>query len=109
MALPACHTAAMMPRGWVNPQPCSLEPYEAGWARDAVAYVCVHETAASTIGLRVVLESSADGLRWAPLHAMDRIEEPGVYRMSVTGFGNWLRATLSAEPTCCVDFYWVMK
>ena len=109
MALAMCHTAAMMLRGWLGPEPCHLEPYEAGWASEAVAYLCVHDNQAADFGLQVVLETSVDGLRWAALRSLEVIGRPGVYRERVEGFGNWLRARLTAAEPCCADFYWVLK
>ena len=109
MALPKCHTAAMMLHGWISAEPVSLEPYEAGWASDALAYVCVHENRLTAFTLQVVLESSPDGLRWGTLQEMEEIDRPGVYRARVQGFGNWLRATLTSANPCRADFYWVLK
>jgi len=109
MPLAMCHTAAMMLRGSVGPDTSHLEPYEAGWASRAIAFVCVHEPAPDGLHLQVILESSPDGLRWAPLHAMEVIDQPGAHRTEIQGFGNWLRARLTAAEPCCADFYWVLK
>lgn len=114
MALSRCHTAAMMLRGWVGGEPAVLEPlvlepYEAGWAREALAFVCIHERSEPGGQLRAVLETSPDGLRWTPAAEAAWSTDPGAHRVTVSGFGNWLRATLTSSQRCCADFYWVLK
>jgi hypothetical protein len=109
MALRACHTAAMMLRGWVGPEACSLEPYEAGWATDAVAFLYIHEANATGKTLHVTLETSADGIRWVSAASFADVPAAGGHRFRFDGFGNWLRATLSASAICSADFYWVLK
>lgn len=109
MALPACHTAAMMLRGWISQSRTELEPYEAGWAREAVAFVCIQEANDASARLLVGLESSPDGIRWAPLAPVQELPASGVHRLRADGLGNWLRATLVSTSEVCVDFYWVLK
>lgn len=109
MALPVCHAAAMMLRGWINQTRTELEPYEAGWAKEAIAFVCIHEANDHSAHLLVALESSPDGIRWASLAPVQELPPFGVHRLRADGFGNWLRATLVSTGEVCVDFYWVLK
>lgn len=109
MALPACHTAAMMLRGWIRHARTELEPYEAGWAREAVAFVCIHQATDPSARLLVELETSPDGLRWTSLVPLQELSPSGVHRIRGEGFGNWLRATLVSTGEVCADFYWVLK
>jgi len=109
MALRACHTAAMMLRAPICGKKTQIEPYEAGWAWEAVAFICIHEAAGESARLYVELETSPDGLRWTTLVPAQELSTPGVHRIRAEGFGNWLRATLFATGEICVDFYWVLK
>jgi hypothetical protein len=109
MALQACHTAAMMLRGWVGPETCSLEPYEAGWAVEAMAFLYIHPPATMGTTLCLELETSADGIRWVQAASFVDVPASGGHRFRFDGFGNWLRATLSASANCNADFYWVLK
>lgn len=109
MPLPACHTAAMMLRGWIGPDKTALEPYEAGWAREAIAFIHIHEARGDTALLRVALETSPDGIRWAALAPVHELTAAGTHRIRAEAFGNWLRATLVSTGEICADFYWVFK
>ena len=109
MALPACHTAAMMLRGWIGLARTEIEPYEAGWAREAVAFVCIHEAKDQSARLFVELETSPDGIRWGTLLPVQELPASGVHRIRAEGFGNWLRAALRSTSEICADFYWVLK
>jgi hypothetical protein len=104
-----CHTAAMLCRGRVDGGPVSLEPYEAGWASEALAFVHVHRIEGEGARLSVSLETSSDGLRWAPYSAPVEIAAPGNYRFELQHFGNWLRATLRSTGEAVADFYWVLR
>src|SRR5688572_23413208 len=96
------------------------EPYEAGWAAEAIAFVYVDRVpdgreggARPTLSLRV--EVSADGRRWIDDGgAFDPIAATGGYRLKATHFGNWLRLVgaatgASAADPFVVDVYWVFK
>lgn len=109
MPLPACHTAAMMLRGWIGPARTELEPYEAGWASEAIAFVCIHQVRDESARLLVGLETSPDGIRWASLAPVQELPPSGVHRIPAEAFGNWLRATLVSTGEICADFYWVLK
>jgi len=72
---------------------CATEPYEAGWAKEAIVWfrALAIEGAPGTVVARVQI--SPDGMRWvdegARLVLPSRLEEVAFAR--VTQFGNWLR------------------
>lgn len=78
----------------------STQPYEAGWAREAVLFVQVE---GAHPDLALTAEISPDGITWiarggpTTLAAGDTIAE-----VPVANFGNWLRLTVTgataAEP-----------
>lgn len=75
---------------WTGKAAC--EPYEAGWAREAVIFVRALKDAKGTPG-EARVEISPDGMRWLPEGATFRLptrtDEMAVAR--VKHFGNWLR------------------
>ena len=93
------------------------EPYEAGWADEALAMIYVREMAGPAPTLVVQAQISADGVRWFNHPALPlRIDGPGGHRLALTAFGNWLRllGELSGGPedgssACVLDMYWVLK
>lgn len=81
------------------------EPYEAGWAREAVIFVrALKEPKGAPPMARV--EISPDGMRWvaegteAPMPS----DKDGIAALRVKHFGNWLRvaADFSADAECTV-------
>lgn len=68
------------------------EPYEAGWAREAVLFVrALKEPKGLQPTARV--EISPDGMRWLPEGAEAPLpaEKDGLVALRVKHFGNWLR------------------
>jgi hypothetical protein len=93
------------------------EPYEAGWADEALGMIYVRETAGPAPKLVLRAQISADGARWldheAPPLVIDR---PGAHCLSLARFGNWLRVAGEVSggppggaPAVVLDFYWVLK
>ena len=73
----------------------STEPFEAGWAEEAIWFVNVLDSdGASWVA---VPEISPDGLNWLPLAETEPIHfaSPGMYALSLSHFGVWLRLSLS--------------
>ena len=68
------------------------EPYEAGWAEEAIFFVRVDAVEGGNATLSGQVQVSPDGIRWidegTPLPAVDRA---GVTFTRVRHFGNWLR------------------
>lgn len=77
----------------------STEPYEAGWAREAVIFVRALKEPKGTVPMAEV-EISPDGMHWLPEGTRIRMPaaQDQVVAARVTGFGNWLRLTASFEP-----------
>ena len=77
----------------------ATEPYEAGWALEAVIFVRALGDAAGTPG-EARVELSPDGMRWLPegttLPLPGRRDETTVAR--VRHFGNWLRIAADLAP-----------
>ena len=93
------------------------EPYEAGWADEALAIIYVRELAGTAPTLVVQAEISADGVRWFahPISPL-RIDGHGGHALALTKFGNWLRLAgevtggpVDGSPACVIDMYWVLK
>jgi hypothetical protein len=75
------------------------EPYEAGWAREAIFFIrALQEAKGEQPALRV--EISPDGIFWVP----EGTEGPmpagkdGVTALRVLHFGNWLRVAADFPP-----------
>jgi hypothetical protein len=93
------------------------EPYEAGWAGEALAMVYVREMHGPAPQLALRAQISVDGVRWfdhpaAPL----RLATTGGHGLPLTQFGNWLRLAgeVSGGPSdggaaLVLDLYLVLK
>jgi hypothetical protein len=70
----------------------ATEPYEAGWAKEAVLFVRALKDANGAPG-RARVEISPDGMRWAPEGAEFPLPTKAdeVTYARVKHFGNWLR------------------
>ena len=89
----------------------ATEPYEAGWAAEALIFIRVLSGAVSQQSAAVQI--SPDGMRW--LDEGTRVplpEEPnGLTCARVMHFGNWLRLAGALPPgqSCTVMVYFVLK
>jgi len=111
------HTAPMEVLSAKANGPFATEPYEAGWADEALALVYVREAYGPAPKLVLQSQISVDGVRWlnhaaAPLV----ITGPGAHYLSLGEFGNWLRLAgdvtggpADGSPAFVLDFYWVLK
>jgi hypothetical protein len=76
----------------------ATEPYEAGWAREAVIFVRALKEPKGAVPMAEV-EISPDGMHWTAEGT--RISMPAakdqVVAARVTGFGNWLRLSADFE------------
>ena len=67
------------------------EPYEAGWAGEALFFVRVLKLEGSG-PLTGSVQISPDGLHWCDEGStIGPINEPGLYAVAVNNFGGWLR------------------
>ena len=72
------HTAAMEIFAAKANGPVATEPYEAGWAREALAVIYCHEAHGPAPRLELRAQISADGVRWIDFgHALPAVSEPG--------------------------------
>jgi hypothetical protein len=86
------------------------EPYEAGWASEALGFLHIIEAAdaGATIDLRVQI--SADGIHWADEGS--GISEPieaGLHYVRISHFGTWLRVTGTTQGRIKIIFSWSLK
>lgn len=94
----------------------TTEPYEAGWADEALGMIYVREVAGVAPRLVLRAQISVDGVRWMNHPAAPaEIERPGGYCLALERFGNWLRVAgevsggPESAPAFVLDFYWVLK
>ena len=86
------------------------EPYEAGWAREAVIFVRALKEPRGDQPLAQV-EMSPDGMRWIPegTEAPMPSAKDGIAVLRVKHFGNWLRVAADfpagAESTVLVTIH----
>lgn len=75
------------------------EPYEAGWAREAVFFVRALK-APTGPSPRAEVEISPDGMHWVPEGTSFDMPagRDGVAVARVSHFGNWLRVTARFAP-----------
>ncbi len=68
------------------------EPYEAGWAREAIFVIRVHSMSPADAVLCAAAQISVDGIEWMDEgSAFAPIGAPGSYFLKVSHFGGWLR------------------
>lgn len=76
----------------------ATEPFEAGWAREAVIFV---RALKEPVGARptAVVEISPDGMHWVPEGASFAMpaQKDGIAVARLTCFGNWLRVRTRYE------------
>ena len=89
----------------------ATEPYEAGWAAEALIFIRVLK--GSVFQQSAAVQISPDGIHW--LDEGTRILLPampdGLTVARVTHFGNWLRLAGELPPgqSCTVLVYFVLK
>ena len=68
------------------------EPFEVGWADEAIFFVKIHEINADDAVVSPIIQISADGIDWVDFESkMPIIHEKGTHYKSVRDFGGWLR------------------
>ena len=88
----------------------ATEPYEAGWATEAVIFVRALKPGAGAQPDAVV-EISPDGIHWMPEGSQIRIPDQNgdIEFVRISHFGNWLRLraefTEGAEATVLVTLH----
>ena len=70
----------------------ATEPYETGWAREAMFFIRVHEIPGGGTSLNAKVQVSVDGITWIDEGTVfPPITKVGDYFIRVTHFGGWLR------------------
>lgn len=67
------------------------EPYECGWASEAIYFVRTLESTGQVDGVKLRVQISPDGMRWCDEGAVLVLTEAEVDACKVVRFGNWLR------------------
>jgi len=112
-----CHIAAMEVFSQLPNGSFALEPYEAGWASEAMALVYVREVHGPAPALQLRFQISADGCRWIDTEPeWPPIAGAGGFKLALHGFGNWIRLAGAVTggpdgglPAFVADFYWSLK
>jgi hypothetical protein len=69
----------------------ATEPYECGWASEAIFFIRKLETSGRTVGAKLQVQISADGIRWCDEGTILRLTSAEVDSVRVKHFGNFLR------------------
>ncbi|MAE67385.1 MAG: hypothetical protein CMJ18_24255 [Phycisphaeraceae bacterium] len=89
------------------------EPYEGGWASEAIWFVRALELTGEKPVLRIFPQISPDGLFWTDKKDGPMIiVEPGLQALELRNFGGWLRLRCCLEgrnPTTKVLIYLSLK
>ena len=89
------------------------EPYEAGWAAEAMYFIRIHEIAGSDARLASRVQVSVDGIDWIDEGtAFPPLDKPGSYCVKVRHFGGWLRLhseIAGANPRLSVTIQLALK
>ncbi len=67
------------------------EPYECGWAGEAIFFIRKLETQGNVEGTRVRVQISPDGMRWCDEGTTIDLTSAELDFVRVKHFGNWLR------------------
>ncbi len=67
------------------------EPYECGWACEAIFFIRKLETSGAVAGATVRVQISPDGMRWCDEGTTSCLTDAEVDFVRVKHFGNWLR------------------
>lgn len=72
------------------------QPYEAGWADEAIFFIAVEKLSGRDAELSAAVEISHDGVHWVREGTLsDPIVKEGLHFLRVRHFGNWLRLNCS--------------
>jgi hypothetical protein len=98
-------TTAVIVRGEKWEGVCASEPYEAGWAREAVLFLRLLAREGETGAALFRVQVSPDGMRWVDEGATILVpEEPEqVTFAKVAHFANWLRVEIDLPEGAMVQ------
>jgi hypothetical protein len=76
----------------------ATEPYEVGWASEAIFFIRIHEIEGSNVSLDATVQISADGINWLDEGThFSRITDIGDRFVKVSNFGGWLRLNANVQ------------
>lgn len=89
------------------------EPYECGWANEALFFLTVHPEQADFTQIVVRPKISPDGIHWidAPGEAT-RVDKPGTIAIAQSHFGGWLCLELTladAKQAAMITLHLALK
>ena len=89
------------------------QPYEVGWASEAIFFVKFEELQVPPEGFDVHVQFAADGIDWIPEGTtIGPVRATGTYHARVRHFGGWLRlASDLGDPSahCVATVHLVLK
>jgi hypothetical protein len=90
------NTTAVMSRNEVWTGRAASEPYEGGWAREAIVFLRALEAPKKIGRTRARIEISPDGLRWLPSGTSFALptRRDQIACAPIGHFGNWLRVAV---------------
>jgi hypothetical protein len=76
------------------------EPYECGWASEAMFFIRIHELSGKNVRLSSKVQVSVDGIDWIDEGTVfPALDKPGSAFIKVKHFGGWLRLCNRLEGT----------
>ncbi len=89
------------------------EPYETGWASEAMFFIRVHELSGKDVTFDAKVQVSVDGIEWIDEGTnFPIINKPGNCFIKVSHFGGWLRLRnmiTGKEPNLKLTIHLVLK
>jgi hypothetical protein len=88
----------------------ATEPFEAGWAHEAIGFIRLLEEPGANVDARIQI--SPDGIEWVDEGTrFPALEHAGLAFARVVRFGNWLRivGTVAGEHSVKAIVYWALK
>jgi hypothetical protein len=82
---------AVVERNQIWKDAFATEPYECGWASEAIFFVRLLEGGTELQGLPLYVQISPDGIRWCNEGTVTKLSGGEVDFVRVSHFGNWLR------------------
>jgi hypothetical protein len=82
---------AVVERNRVFTEAFASEPYECGWASEAIFYIRKLEASGPVAGTPVHVQISPDGIRWCNEGTVITLSNAEIDFVRVKHFGNWLR------------------
>lgn len=76
----------------------ATEPYEVGWASEAIFFIRVHEIEGTGVRMGAMVQISVDGIEWVDEGtSFEAITDVGNYFVKAAHFGGWLRLKTNIE------------